>query len=281
MPKPPLPPETRDLDALRRVMADLRTPETGCPWDLEQDFASIAPYTVEEAYEVADAIERGDMDDLKGELGDLLLQVVYHSQMAEEAGAFALDDVVSAIVEKMIRRHPHVYGTEAHGGRARLAKGFWERGKAEERAARAVTRGEGAGRPSVLDDVPRALPALVRAVKLQKRAARVGFDWPDVRPVLAKVREEIGELEEAIEVGDGRARIGDELGDILFVLANLGRHFDIDPEAALAGTNARFVRRFHHIERRLREDGKSPEDVTLAEMDRYWDEAKAIERAET
>lgn len=280
MSQPPTPPKSRDLAALRRIMADLRTPGTGCPWDLEQDFATIAPYTIEEAYEVADAIERGDMDDLAGELGDLLLQVVYHSRMAEEAGAFDLDDVVAAICDKMIRRHPHVYGTATHGGKPRLAKGFWERQKAEERTARARGRGADAAAASALDDVPRALPALARAAKLQKRAARIGFDWPDTGPVLAKLREEVAELEDEIAAGAGRDRLADELGDILFVLANLARHHDIDPEAALAGTNAKFVRRFHHIERRLGEAGRAPAEASLAEMDRYWDEAKALERGE-
>lgn len=271
----PKPPAGRDVEALRQLMDDLRDPETGCPWDIEQTFASIAPYTIEEAYEVADAIERGDMDDLRGELGDLLLQVVYHAQMAAEANAFTLDDVVAGIVEKMIRRHPHVYGEDAHGGAAKVAKGFWERQKAVERDAKALDAGRA---PGVLDDVPRALPALSRAVKLQGRAARVGFDWPDTGPVIAKAREELAELDDAIATGGDKSRIADELGDLFFVLANLGRHFGIDPEAALAGTNAKFTRRFGHVESRLEEAGRSPEDATLAEMDSLWDEAKALER---
>ena len=275
-PKSPTPPARRDLAALARIMADLRTPETGCPWDLKQSFATIAPYTIEEAYEVADAIERHDMDDLRGELGDLLLQVVYHSQMASEDGAFDLDDVVGGICEKMIRRHPHVYGDAVNGDRPKLAKGFWERQKAKERAERGGDAGQG-----ILADVPRILPALSRAAKLQSRAARVGFDWPDTGPVFAKITEEIAELEAAIAADEPHSRLGEELGDILFVLANLGRHLGIDPEAALTSANAKFTRRFAHIEARLAEDGRKPEDSSLAEMDRLWNQAKAHERADT
>lgn len=287
------PPEARDLEALRQIMADLRTPKTGCPWDLAQTFSTIAPYTIEEAYEVADAIERNDLEDLKGELGDLLLQVVYHSQIAAEQNAFALDDVVGAICDKMIRRHPHVYGAEDHGDAPKMAKGFWERQKAEERQQRRVARGhdeqrdtenaeldaapERLSEPSVLADVPRALPALSRATKLQGRAARVGFDWPDSKPVLAKISEEIAELAEAIEGKESPHRLQDELGDIFFALANLGRHLGVDSEAALSSTNAKFTSRFTYIEQRLADNGSSPEASTLEEMDALWNEAKLTE----
>ncbi len=274
----PLPPPSRDLIALRRIMADLRAPETGCPWDIEQSFATIAPFTIEEAYEVADAIERNDMDDLRCELGDLLLQVVYHSQMASEAGAFDLEDVIGEICDKMIRRHPHVYGD----GKT-PEKGFWERQKAEERALRQSQRGQSqhgeAAKSDVLADVPRALPALSRAAKLQGRAARVGFDWPDTAPVFAKITEEIAELRAAMTADEPPARLREELGDILFVLANLGRHLGLDPEAALSSANAKFIRRFAYIEKRLAQDGRAPEASDLEEMDRLWDEAKAAEGA--
>jgi len=269
----PLPPQTRDLAALRRIMADLRSPVTGCPWDIEQSFATIAPFTIEEAYEVADAIERDDMDDLRGELGDLLLQVVYHSQIATEAGAFDLEDVVAGICDKMIRRHPHVYGD-----RFEPEKGFWERQKAEERDLRQARRGKGDD-DGVLADVPRALPALSRATKLQGRAARVGFDWPDTAPVFAKIAEEIDELKAAMEADEPRARLSEELGDILFVLANLGRHLGVDAEAALSSANAKFIRRFAYIEKRLAQDKRTPQTSNLEEMDRLWDEAKAAEGA--
>ena len=285
------PPESRDLEALRQIMEDLRDPKSGCPWDVEQTFSTIAPYTIEEAYEVADAIERGDLEDLKGELGDLLLQVVYHSQIADEQDAFALEDVVAGICEKMIRRHPHVYGADDHGGQPNMAKGFWERQKAKERQERLDAR-QASGEPeaviggqlvatkvpSVLADVPRALPALSRATKLQGRAARVGFDWPDTKPVLAKISEEIAELGEAIDKAEPPHRLEDELGDIFFALANLGRHLGIDAEAALASTNAKFSSRFAYIERRLAETGSSPEASDLQEMDALWDEAKATEK---
>jgi ATP diphosphatase len=270
------------LADLVAVMAALRTPVTGCPWDLEQTFATIAPYTIEEAYEVADAIARDDLEHLKEELGDLLLQVVYHSRMAEEAGAFALDDVVDGITTKMIRRHPHVFGDDAARS-AGAAKGFWERIKAEERAARAQPA-------SMLDDVPVGLPALTRAHKLQSKAAKAGFDWPSLAPVFDKLREEMAELEAvalpadprgdgSMPAGSDRAKIAEELGDLLFVVANVARHLEIDPEASLRGANDKFRRRFAHIERRLAEDGRAPSQSDLAEMDRLWDEAKAIERA--
>ena len=311
-------PAQRSIDDLLAVMAALRTPGTGCPWDLEQDFASIAPYTIEEAYEVADAIERGDLAGLEEELGDLLLQVVYHSRMAEERGAFAFPDVVEAITGKMLRRHPHVFGTPEQRA-AGAAPGFWERIKAEERAggppsprassargrpapAKAGGRGEGqphtptsapvaAPRPdplpasgereaSALDGVPLPLPALTRAIKLQNKAARVGFDWPSLGPVLKKLEEELAELEEAVARAAsnlGRAEIAEELGDLLFVVANVARHLDVDPEAALRSANAKFTRRFHAIEAKLAADGRTPAQSTLEEMDRLWDEAKADE----
>jgi MazG family protein len=266
---------------LLRVMARLRDPETGCPWDREQTFATIAPYTIEEAYEVADAIARSDIDALKEELGDLLLQVVYHARMAEEDGRFAFGDVVDAITAKMIRRHPHVF-EDASLRDTFLASGTWERIKAEEKATRgSATRG-GAARgatdeaASLLDEVPVALPALTRAVKLQKKAARVGFDWPSLAPVLAKIEEEIAELESAI-ADKKSAKVTEEFGDLLFVMANVARHLGVDPEGALRGANAKFVRRFRSIEAALRAEGRTPEDATLEEMDQLWDEAKAAE----
>jgi len=292
----------RSLDDLLAVMAALRTPGTGCPWDLAQTFASIAPYTIEEAYEVADAIEKTDMPGLEEELGDLLLQVVYHARMAEEAGAFTFADVVDAITRKMLRRHPHVFGTPAERA-AGAAPGFWERIKAEEKAAEqfgkgspphraegasSTRRGEGLGvggaAKSALDGVPVALPALTRAVKLQDKAARVGFDWSSLAPVFAKLKEELGELESAIaaepdgETPAHRAAVREEFGDLLFVVANVARHLEIDPEAALRAANEKFSRRFHRIEELLAADGRSPAQSTLAEMDRLWDQAKAEQR---
>lgn len=263
----------KTLSDLVAVMAALRTPNTGCPWDLEQDFASIAPYTIEEAYEVADAIARKDMAHLKEELGDLLLQAVYHAQLATEIKAFTIDDVIDGITRKMIRRHPHVFGDEA-ARTAGVAKDFWEKIKAEEKAARGIVEGP----KGVLSDVPVGMPALTRAVKLQSKAARVGFDWPTIAPVLAKIREEVAELEEVVG-GTDRARIEDEYGDLLFVMANLARHLEIDPEAALRGTNAKFVRRFEYIEAALAATGKTPAQSDLAEMDALWNEAKAPEKA--
>ena len=255
---------------LIEIMAQLRAPEGGCPWDIEQTFASIAPYTIEEAYEVADAIERGDLADLRDELGDLLLQVVFHARMAEEAGAFDFAAVAQAINEKMVRRHPHVFGGAVHRDAAGQTEA-WEAIKAEERAARA-----GAA-TSLLDGVPIALPALTRAVKLSRRAAQVGFVWPTLGEVLAKLHEEIAELEAEIEAGNA-AKAQEELGDVLFVCANLGRALSVDPEAALRGTNAKFVRRFGFIEQALAESGSSPKDSSLVEMDGLWEEAKAAER---
>ena len=261
----------RAIDRLLAIMARLRDPDGGCPWDLEQDFASIAPYTIEEAYEVADAIERGDMDDLKDELGDLLLQVVFHARMAEEAGFFAFDDVANAISEKMTRRHPHVFGDEGERTAGEV-KTRWEDIKAEEKAAK------GAAQASILDDVPFALPALVRAVKLQNRAARVGFDWPDTSLVIDKLNEEMLELSAEIAKGGDPDRLEDEMGDLLFVYANLARHMKIDPEAALRRANAKFRRRFDRIEEKLAAAGKRPEESTLEEMDALWNEAKREER---
>ena len=288
MPPPDKPGTRRTISDLLAVMAALRTPGSGCPWDLEQNFASIAPYTIEEAYEVADAIERGNRVDLKEELGDLLLQVVYHARMAEEEGAFSFDDVVHGVTEKMIRRHPHVFGDEKARS-AQLAKGWWENIKAEERAAKA--REGGSVEPpsrSLLADVPIGLPGMTRAVKLQAKAARVGFDWPTLAPVVSKMQEELAELEEIAVPADPRGatppdgptdpRIVDEFGDVLFVMANVARHLDVDPETALRMANAKFLRRFAYIERRLAEQGKSPESVTLAEMDDLWIEAKTKER---
>ncbi len=265
----------KTLPDLLAVMAALRTPGTGCPWDLEQTFATIAPYTIEEAYEVADAIAHNDIAGLKDELGDLLLQVVYHARMAQEQDAFAFDDVVDAITHKMIRRHPHVFGT-AEERASGAEPGFWDRVKAQE-------KGDEASAGSLLDEVPAALPALTRAVKLQNKAANVGFDWPSLSPVLAKLKEELAELENAIaKSGSGSEAntqaIDEEFGDLLFVVANLARHLKLDPEASLRAANQKFVRRFRYIEERLAADGRTPSDSDLAEMDALWDDAKAKER---
>ena len=256
-----------NLDRLLAIMARLRNPDGGCPWDLEQTFATIAPYTIEEAYEVADAIERGDMAELRDELGDLLLQVVFHARMAEEQRAFAFDDVAAAIADKMERRHPHVFGA-AEGTDLRES---WENQKAAERAEKASLQGRAAG---VLDDVPRALPALARAEKLQKRAAREGFDWADLTPVLAKIDEELAELRTEIATGAAPARIEDELGDVLFACVNLARHLRVDPETALRSTNAKFESRFRAIEAALAERGLRPADVGLDELEDLWIAAK-------
>ena len=257
--------DPRKLDTLRAIMAALRAPGTGCPWDLEQDFASIAPFTIEEAYEVADAIERSDKADLCEELGDLLLQVVYHAQLACEEKSFSFDDVVEAICHKMIRRHPHVFGDE-QARSAKLAKGFWDEMKAREKTM--ADRSQ-----SILDGVPVALPAMTRAVKLQAKAAKVGFDWPSIDFVYDKMNEEIAELREETEKDRQMA----EYGDLLFAMANLGRHLDIDPERALRSANEKFLRRFRHIEDELAKRGSSPERSSLAEMDALWDDAKALE----
>ena len=259
--------DPRDIETLIAIMAALRTPGSGCPWDLEQDFRSIAPYTLEEAHEVAEAIEAGDRAALCEELGDLLLQVVYHARMAEEEGSFALPDVIEAITSKMVRRHPHVFGDEKARS-AGIAKGFWEEMKAREGKA---------PRQSALDGVPAALPALARAIKLQQKAARVGFDWPDTGPVLDKIAEELSELRESVAAGDKRA-IEEEFGDLLFALANLARHMGFDAEGAARAANAKFERRFKAIEAELEARGKAPEGSTLAEMDAIWDAVKATEK---
>lgn len=271
---------SRDISRLLEIMAALRAPDTGCPWDVEQTFSTIVPYTIEEAYEVADAVERGDMDDLRDELGDLLLQVVFHARMAEEKGEFAFPDVVEAITKKMIRRHPHVFG-DSVARSAGMAKGMWERIKAEEKAekraarlARGLDPEEQAG--GFLDGIPHAHPALTRALKLQQKAARVGFDWKEARPILDKIEEEIGELREAMD-GTGKDRIAGEFGDVLFALVNFGRHLGIDAEDALRRTNAKFARRFHHVETALAADGRSLEEASLDEMEAKWQEAKKAE----
>jgi tetrapyrrole methylase family protein/MazG family protein/ATP diphosphatase len=261
-------------------MAALRTPGTGCPWDLEQDFGSIAPYTIEEAYEVVDAIERGDLDDLKDELGDLLLQVVFHAQMAQEAGVFAFDDVAGAICEKLIRRHPHVFEQANELSPAGVVA-QWSEIKAREKAARRAAGGEAPARASVLDGVPTPLPALTRAIKLQEKAAKVGFDWADARLVLDKLREETLEVEAELSNEPGAAptkALAEEIGDLLFVVANLARHAKVDPEQALRGANSKFERRFHHIEARLAQAGRAPAEATLDEMEALWVEAKGLER---
>jgi MazG family protein len=252
----------RRVETLRAIMQALRAPGTGCPWDLEQNFATIAPYTIEEAYEVADAITRDDRAGLCDELGDLLLQVVYHAQMAAEEKSFTFDDVIEAICRKMVRRHPHVFGDEKARS-AKLAKGFWDEMKAKEKPK---------AEAGVLDGVPIALPGLTRAVKLQAKAAKVGFDWPDISFVFAKLAEEIAELKTA-----GKNEAEAEYGDLLFAAANLARHLGIDPEAALRQANAKFERRFAHIEARLKERGRAPAQSDLVEMDALWDEAKAAE----
>ncbi|MBB3771325.1 ATP diphosphatase [Angulomicrobium tetraedrale] len=270
---------SRDISRLLEIMAALRTPGTGCPWDLEQDFASVAPYTIEEAYEVADAIARGDLDDLCDELGDLLLQVVFHAQMAEERGAFAFGDVVMAVTSKMIRRHPHVFG-DVGGRDVAAVNAAWDAikaGEKEDKAERRRQRGlppePEAGR--VLDGVATGAPALTRAVKLQTKAAKVGFDWPDTRMVIDKIREEITEVEAEIAAGDRVAAAG-EVGDLLFAMANLARHLGVDPEAALRGTNEKFVRRFGYIEDRLAEEGRAPGAASLDEMEALWQAAKTL-----
>jgi len=262
---------SRDIARLIEIMAALRTPGTGCPWDLEQTFRTIAPYTLEEAYEVADAIARGDLADLKDELGDLLLQVAFHSRMAEEQGVFDFGDVVETVTAKLVRRHPHVFA-DAEGRTAEHVKGLWERIKAEEKAE----RGE-AGPTGALAGVPVTQPALTRALKLQDKAGRVGFDWNDLRSVLAKIREEADEIEAELD-GANNSKIGAEVGDLLFAMVNLARHLGADPEDVLRQTNLKFERRFGSIERALAARGKTPKDATLAEMDALWDEAKAAEK---
>lgn len=261
------------LERLLDIMVRLRDSETGCPWDREQTFASIAPYTIEEAYEVADAIERQDMAGLRDELGDLLFQVVFHAQIAAEQQAFRFDDVADAICEKLERRHPHVFGDERIVDAQEQTRA-WEEHKRQEREAR---------RPagSILDDVPVSLPALSRAAKLGKRASQVGFDWPEITGVLDKIEEELHELRAEVSSHADSARIGAEIGDLLFAIANLCRHVQVDPETALRQTNGKFERRFSYIEKRLREQGKLAAATTLAEMDALWEEAKEQERAES
>lgn len=254
---------------LIEIMAALRDPAGGCPWDLEQDFRSIAPYTLEEAYEVADAIERGDLQDLREELGDLLLQVVFHAQMAREQQAFDFDDVVRGICDKLIRRHPHVFAGQSVESAAEQTE-VWERLKAQEKAAR--------GRSGLLDDVPVGLPALTRAAKLGRRASRAGFDWPDATGPRSKVDEELGELDEVLAGCESKEAAEAEFGDLLFALVNYARHLGIDSEAALRRSNEKFIRRFRHVERRLAEAGLAGPEAGLEKLDAWWEEAKGQER---
>jgi nucleoside triphosphate diphosphatase len=268
---------SRDISGLIAIMAALRTPVTGCPWDLEQNFATIAPYTIEEAHEVADAISRGDLDDVKDELGDLLLQVVFHARMAEEQAAFAFPDVVQAITEKLIRRHPHVFG-DKHGMNTGEVNVQWDQIKAQEKAARAAAgRTPAPGRDGALAGVSPGLPALLRALKLQQKAGKVGFDWNDPQAVLSKIREEADEIGAELSAGH-KDEVAAEIGDLMFAVVNLARHLDVDPEAALRATNLKFERRFARIEDALAAVGKTPAQATLAEMDALWDAAKAVEK---
>lgn len=271
---------SRDITRLLEIMAALRTPETGCPWDLKQDFDSIKPYTIEEAYEVADAIERKDFDDLCDELGDLLLQVVFHARMAEENGLFSFGDVVHAITAKMIRRHPHVFAVNA-ADTPEAVKIQWDEIKRQEKAERAERRAKSGitedFKAGHLGGVQRSFPALTEALKLQEHAARVGFDWSEPEPILAKFEEEIGELREAFQTGD-KSRISDELGDLIFAAVNLARHTKTHPEQALRGTNTKFRRRFNHIEETLNASGETLDEATLERMEALWQDAKAIER---
>ena len=269
---------SRDIARLIEIMARLRDPDRGCPWDIVQTHETIVPYTIEETYEVVDAIERADDVDLREELGDLLLQVVYHARLAEERDAFAFGDVVEAITAKMVRRHPHVFGDE-RARSAGAAKGAWDRIKAEEKAERRAAR-EAAGLPpdakGLLDAVSRALPPLMEANEVQRRAAKTGFDWPDVEPVVAKVAEELNEACEAIAANDDAAA-RDEIGDLLFAAVNLARHAGVDPEAALRGTNAKFRRRFAAVERGVEADGTTMADASLDHMETHWVAAKNAE----
>jgi ATP diphosphatase len=275
-PKPPLPAapdlSSGDIRELIAIMARLRAPVGGCPWDAVQTFETIAPYTVEEAYEVADAIARKDMAALKDELGDLLFQSVYHARMAEEAGLFDFADVVRAICDKMVRRHPHVFGDETVAT-ADHQTSRWEEHKAKERAEKNAQ----AGAPGILDDVPVGLPAMKRAEKLQQRAARVGFDWPEARNVLDKIDEEVGEIKQAMAAGAGPEKIADEIGDLLFACVNLARKTNVDPGQALRGTNLKFERRFRAIERALAAQGRAPAEASLEEMEALWQAAKGAE----
>ncbi len=258
------------IDALLGIMARLRDPKSGCPWDIEQTYATIAPYSIEEAYEVADAIDRGDKAALVDELGDLLFQVVFHAEMAREEGAFDFNDVVSAISEKMIRRHPHVFGDEDTPSPAAQRRS-WETLKAEERDTRAAAEGRP---PSALDGVANALPALLRAEKLQRRAARVGFDWPDMAPVMGKLDEELAEIRAALADGAAPEKLAEEIGDLIFSTVNLARRLGVDPEGAARHANAKFDRRFRAVEAALASEGKSPNESTLAEMDHHWNRIK-------
>lgn len=269
------PSHSNPTDRLRAVMAKLRDPDGGCPWDVEQTFATIAPYTIEEAYEVADAIQRGDMAGLRDELGDLLLQVFFHARMAEEAGHFDYDDVARAIADKMVRRHPHVFG-DADIATAEAQTVHWEDLKARERAEKGATAEKDA---SALDGVAIPLPALTRAEKLQKRAARIGFDWPEAAPVIAKIEEELAELRAEMDGGTSRARLEEEMGDLLFAVANLARHLKIDPETALRRGNHKFEDRFRRMEKRLRGQGLDPAESSLDEMEAAWQAEKAHDKA--
>ncbi|MBD9372425.1 nucleoside triphosphate pyrophosphohydrolase [Rhizobium sp. ARZ01] len=271
---------SRDIQGLLAIMKALRQPETGCPWDIVQTFETIKPYTIEEAYEVADAIERGDMHDLCDELGDLLLQVVFHARIAEEAGEFAFGDVVEAVTRKMIRRHPHVFD-RSDADTPEAVKRQWDAIKQQEKHERSVRRSKRGLPPETekghLGSVQRSFPALVEALKLQERAAKVGFDWSEPEPILDKIEEEVSELREALRHGD-RKKVADELGDLIFAVVNIGRHTEADPEMALRGTNAKFRRRFAHIEMELQAAGESLEAATLERMEELWQAAKAIER---
>lgn len=277
--------KSRDIARLLEIMAALRTKGSGCPWDLEQNFRTIAPYTIEEAYEVADAIARDDLADLREELGDLLLQVVFHARMAQEQGAFDFGDVVESITEKLIRRHPHVFA-DADGRTAQAVEGLWERIKAEEKAAKAqvnaakapadAANARGVPPAGALAGVPVSLPALTRALKLQQKAGKVGFDWNNPRAVIAKIREEADEIEAELDTDPAAA--ARETGDLLFAVVNLARHLGFDPEAALRETNLKFERRFGSIERGLAAHGKTPREASLSEMDALWNEAKAAEK---
>ena len=272
---PPTAP-SRDISRLLEIMAALRNPDGGCPWDLDQDFSTIRHYTIEEAYEVADAIERKDFNDLREELGDLLLQPVFHAQMASEEGLFDFGDVVQAITEKLIRRHPHVFGEQAArdaGG----AKARWDDVKEDERARKAEAKGT--AEASILDDVAHTLPALSRAEKLTKRAAKVGFDWPSWKETIGKVREELDEVEETMTLSHEKARVAEEVGDLLFAVVNLARQLDVDPEAALRDANVKFTRRFHYVEDRARQDNVRLADAGLERLDGYWNEIRAADKA--
>ncbi|MCI0429204.1 MAG: nucleoside triphosphate pyrophosphohydrolase [Rhodospirillales bacterium] len=263
---------TDTMERLLAVMARLRNPDGGCPWDLEQNFATIAPYTIEEAYEVADAIERRDMAALKDELGDLLLQVVFHAQMAREAGSFDFEAVAAAIAEKMIRRHPHVFG-DVSIKTADAQTAAWEDHKEDERRAKASAEGRAA---SLLDGVAAGLPALMRAIKLQRRAARVGFDWPNAADVFLKIDEEIAEIKAELSEARSQSRLLDEVGDLLFAVVNLARHLEVDPEAALRHANGKFERRFRQVEDQLAAAGRNPADASLDELEALWQRAKTL-----